>query len=101
MTGVFQQISVPVLHCDGIVAINNKEKANMLVKQFHKVHSSINVTDVNRSRRCEILGKHMDKLQINYDNYDDVNVFFSLGELQKAIDQGKDTSPGRDGLGYQ
>ena len=98
MTGFFQQTAVPVLHCDGIEPINNKEKANMLV---HKVHSSNNVSDVNRSLGCEILGKHLDKLQINCDNYDDFNMFFSLGEFQKAIDQGKDASPGRDGLGYQ
>ena len=43
----------------------------------------------------------MAKLLIDCDNSDDINVFFSIEELQKAIAQGKDTSPGRDGLGYQ
>ena len=72
----------------------------MLVKQFHKVHGSNNVSDVNRRRQCEVLGKQVDKLQINSDNSDNINLFFSLGELQKVINQRKDTSPGRDGLGY-
>ena len=50
MTGFFQQAVIPVLCCDGAEAVNNKEKANMLVKQFHKAHSSNNVSDVNRRR---------------------------------------------------
>ena len=51
MTEVFQQAAIPALHYDGAKAVNNKGKANMLVKQFHKVHSSNNVSDINRSIR--------------------------------------------------
>lgn len=101
MTGIFRQTEIPVLHCDGDEAVNNKGKASMLVKQFQKVHSFKNVDDVNRRRRCQISRTNMAKLLIDCDNYDDINVFFSIEELQKAIAQGKDTSPGRDGLGYQ
>lgn len=43
----------------------------------------------------------MTELQINCENSDSINVFFSMVELKKAINQGKDASPGRDGLGYQ
>ena len=100
MTGAFQQATIPVLHFDGAEAVNNKEKVNMLVKQFQKVHSSNNVSDGNRRRRCEVLREQLDKLQINSDNSDNINLFFSLEEIQKVTNQGKDTSPGRDGLGY-
>ena len=78
MTEVFQQAAIPALHYDGAKAVNNKGKANMLVKQFHKVHSSNNVSDINR--RSTVLGKQLDKLQINSDNSNDINLFFS--ELQ-------------------
>ena len=43
----------------------------------------------------------MDKLQINGDNSDEIHLFFSPGELQKATNWGQYTSPGKDRLGYQ
>lgn len=52
--------------------------------------------------RCEVLGKQQNKLQINCDNSDDaINVFFKLGQLKRAKNQGKDNTPGRIGLGHQ
>lgn len=50
----------------------------MLVKQFQKVHSSKNVDDLNRRRRCQILRDNMDKLLIDCDNSVYINVFFSI-----------------------
>lgn len=94
MTGIYRQTEIPVLHCDGEEAVNSTEKASMLVKQLQKVHSSKNVDELNRKRRYQISRGNMAKLLIDCDNSDYINVAFSTKELQKAIIQGKDTSPG-------
>lgn len=78
MTGVYKQSSIPVLQFDGVEAVNNKEKASMLVKQFQKINRSENVSEGNRRRREEILDKHQNKLQTNWDNSEAINLFFSL-----------------------
>lgn len=51
--------------------------------------------------RDEIVETQQEKLHIDDVQSDVVDVFFSLDELKRTMKQGKDTSPGRDGLGYQ
>lgn len=97
ITVVFRHIVIPVLRCDNEEVVNNKEKANMLVEQFQKVHNIKNVSIENR-RRDEIVKQQQGKLWLNDVNSDIISLFFSIDELKR---QGKDTSLGRDGLEYQ
>lgn len=41
------------------------------------------------------------KLGVKTDNSDVTNVFFTMQELMRAIGRGRNTIPGRDGLGYE
>lgn len=49
----------------------------------------------------EIKAQNQDKLEFNNDNTGYINLLLSSDELKRAIKQGKDTSPGRDGLSHQ
>lgn len=82
MSGVCRQRCLSALCHNGEEAINNKEKADMLVKQFQKIHSSDNVSEENRSIREEVIMKQIGKLQDNSDNSDAINNYFTIKELK-------------------
>ncbi len=101
MTGEYRTNKIPVLKFEGQEAVKNEDKADLLVKSFKEVHSSENISPLCKRERKKKLKDEKYKLEYNKDNMRAVNVCFSLDELKQAIGRGKDTTPGRDGIGYQ
>lgn len=101
MTGEYRTNKIPVLKFEGQEAVKNKDKADLLVKSFKEVHSSENISPISKKEREKKLKNEKHKLEHNKDNMRAVNACFSLEELKQAIAKGKDTMPGRDGIGYQ
>lgn len=101
MTGINRSRTMPVLVQGEVESVSCKEKANLLVKTYQRVHSSNNVSREGQLRRGQMLEQEGYKLRANTDNNDVFNVFFSMQELKRAIGRGRNTTPGRDGLGYE
>ena len=101
MAGVVKGRSIPVLEEGGVVATNDSQKASMCVKKFQEVHSGVNIGEEGIVIRNEVIRNQMYKLEVNQDNSDPSNVNFSMEELRRAIQRGRKTAPGKDGLGYE
>lgn len=68
----------PTLTINGNTAITEKEKAEMIVETFVKIHSSDNISEEGRRRREETLFKYRD-LGIDYENVNDaLNLPFTV-----------------------
>lgn len=97
MSGIYRKPSIPALLEGDIEAVTNKEKADVFVEVFQALHSSGELGDL----RKEIMLKESWKLDRSLDDNSSINLFFSLQELQEAVQSGSNTSPGRDGLCYE
>ncbi len=64
------------------------------------MHSGVNIGEEGIRRRAEVIREQLYKPEVNQDNSDPSNVFFSLDELHRAIQRGGKTAPGKDELGY-
>ena len=101
MTGVVRKRKMPVLEEEGVVATSDVEKAKLCEDKFKAVHSGTNIGEEGIRKRNETLRQHISKLEINEDNSDTVNLYFSLEELRRAINKGRRTAPGKDGISYE
>ena len=100
MSGVYRQNGIPVLIRDGVEAISNVEKANLLVESFQKIHSSQSLGEEQCTKRKEMFESNQWKLERSDVNDDPVNLFFTIRELKSAILAGANTSPGKDMISY-
>uniref|UniRef100_A0A8C2KZI6 Uncharacterized protein n=1 Tax=Cyprinus carpio TaxID=7962 RepID=A0A8C2KZI6_CYPCA len=101
MTGEYRTNKIPLLKFEGQEAVKNKDKADLLVKSFKEVHSSESISPISKKEREKKLKNEKHKLEYNKDNMRAVNAYFSVEEVKQAIASGKDTTPGRDRIGYQ
>jgi len=100
MNGVKRNYSMPVLVCNGQTAVSNKEKAELLVETLVKVHSSENLLDTAKCYREETLAETPEvNVQKKVSNRG-IDMPFSLFELKKTICNGKQSTPGKDGICY-
>ncbi len=58
MSGNKVYVKIPVLEDDGIMAITDKEKANILGKKFASVHSGDHLDDIHRQNKEKILNEN-------------------------------------------
>lgn len=84
-----------------IVAVSNKEKADMFVESFRAVHSSESLGVERCRKRTELMAVNQWKLEGSLDNANPINLFFTIKELKKAIMSGANTTPWRDRLSYE
>lgn len=101
MSGVVRGRRMPVLEEGATVATSDIQKASMCVQKFQAVHSGVNIGEEGIRRRNEMLLNQMFKLEVSQENWDPSNVYFSLEELCRAIHNGRNTAPGKGGLGYE
>ncbi len=88
MVGINRGLSIPVLVEGNKEVISNREKADLLVRTFQRVHSTSNVGregQLRREKKCMYEGH---KIKINTDNSDGISIFFSMHELKHAIGEG-------------
>lgn len=98
MNGVGRRANFPVLREDERIAVTSVEKANLLVEAFRRVHSSDNIDEESRGKRDQTASEFVPPLE---SPCIEVNVFFSLQELKRAIAKGKNSAPGLDNLYYE
>ena len=85
----------------GVIAKSDIEKAAMCESKFKDVHRGANIGEEGIRKRNETLRQHIFKLGVNDDNADCVNLYFSIEELRRAINNGGKTAPGKDGISYE
>jgi len=100
-TGSNRKRKMPVLEEEGLFATSDLDKAKLCENNFRAVHSGANIGEAGMRKRNEILEQNRYKLEINNDNSDVCNLFFSLEELHRAIGKGRKTAPGKDGISYE
>jgi len=91
--------SIPVYN-DRLV-ISDIEQAEALAETFTKVHSNSNLSDEMRRYREQILSKNPQLLEEKGPSGCTLDSEFTLYELKKALAGVKQTSPGRDDIGYE
>lgn len=101
MAGVCRRRLIPVLVENGVEAFSDSQKANMLARKFQEIHCGDNIGEEGIRERNKTLRNQEYKCEVNNDNSDPVNLFFSMTELENAISRGGKTAPGKDGLGYE
>lgn len=91
---------IPVIEEEGEMNVTNKEKTEVLAKTFAKIHSIENLDEKFLKRRQEIskVYKNVHTKKQGVDNIMD-EVFNSF-ELKIAINNSKNTAPGRDMISY-
>jgi len=100
MSGVQQSWSYPVLKNGEKMAVNDEDKASLMVKSIANVHSSLNLTDDERHNRAVTKRQYQYLLENVEDRGDSMNASFSVSELKKAISKAKVTATGKDRISY-
>uniref|UniRef100_A0A8C1TCJ5 RNA-directed DNA polymerase from mobile element jockey n=1 Tax=Cyprinus carpio TaxID=7962 RepID=A0A8C1TCJ5_CYPCA len=100
MNGINSYKEIPVIEEEGEMNVTNKEKTEVLAKTFAKIHSIENLDEKFLKRRQEIskVYKNVHTKKQGVDNIMD-EVFNSF-ELKIAINNSKNTTPGRDMISY-
>lgn len=101
MAGKGVTSTIPVLTDGQKEAVNNKEKADMCAKVFKDVHNSKHLGQEILRLRREVLIENKSKLDGGIDTNNQYNLFFSLKEVEEAIQAGANTTPGQDGISYK
>jgi len=101
MSGLYKKRLIPVLQKGEVVAVSNKEKADMFVESFQAVHRSEGMGVERCRKRDELIEVNQWKLERSLENENPINLFFSLKELKDAIRSGANTTPGRDRISYE
>lgn len=78
MAGINRGKSVPVLVEGSEKRVSSKEKADLLVRTYQRVHSVSNVGRERQLRGGQMLEQEGHKVGVNTDNSDVANVFFLL-----------------------
>lgn len=80
--------------------MTNKEKAEMLVNTFVKIHSSNNLSEEGKRGREETRSENLEALRVMQNDEGEQNVPFSMGELSRALTKTGKTAPGKDEVCY-
>lgn len=100
MSGNKVYVKTPVLEDQGIMAITDKEKANMLRKKFASVHSGDHLDDIHRQNKEKILNENRDVL-IKKDNMENtMDEAINMNELVTVLNGIRNTATGEDQLSY-
>ena len=86
------------LICDDDILTSKKDIANALAKSMSKVSSAANYDPNFKSFKTK---QEQHKLNFTFDNGEDYNELFSLGELLTSLNKAKDTAVGPDDIHYQ
>uniref|UniRef100_A0A3B5R9A6 Reverse transcriptase domain-containing protein n=1 Tax=Xiphophorus maculatus TaxID=8083 RepID=A0A3B5R9A6_XIPMA len=100
MNGVKKSFSVPVLELNGKIAVSNKEKAELLAVTLIKVNSSENLSEEMKSNKLDLLDGNPEVTTRREVSNQDLDMPFSMYELEKAINNAKQSTPGKDGVCY-
>ena len=100
MGGDRREWEYPVMMEEGKTAVTDKEKAEIMVKAFAKVHSSENLSDEGNRRRRKTLSQHPEILDRREEVSSSLDEPFTLEEMHRAINKSKPTSPGKDQVSY-
>ena len=100
MGGNRREWDYPVLKENDVEAVNDKDKAEMMVKAFVKVNSSDNLSDEGKSEREQTMREHSGALGRKESSGDVLDAPFTLEEMKRAIGKSKNSSPGKDQICY-
>uniref|UniRef100_A0A8C2FGS7 Reverse transcriptase domain-containing protein n=1 Tax=Cyprinus carpio TaxID=7962 RepID=A0A8C2FGS7_CYPCA len=100
MNGVNSCKKIPVIEEEGKVAITNKEKTEVLAKTFSKVHSIENLSDKFLNRRQELSRIYENVHEKKQGAENSMDEDFNAFELKIAINNSKNTTPGKDMITY-
>ena len=89
-----------VLEHEGILAVKDEEKADMLIHVLANIHSSDSMTTEGKIYRDRTKKEYAEYLENNEERKDTVNASFNLDELKRAINKSRVTSPGKDQISY-
>jgi len=90
----------PILSDGEQLAISSLEKAEMMVNTLSKVHSSSNLSQEERRAREETKNQYVEVIQKKGKLEDKYNVPLTLRELRNALDECKNSAPGKDEICY-
>lgn len=90
---------IPVLEDDGILAITDKEKANVLGKKFASVHSGDHLDDIHRLHKEKVLKENRDVFIKKDSEECTMDEEINLNELV-ILNDIKNTATGDDQLSY-
>ncbi|KAK7899409.1 hypothetical protein WMY93_020262 [Mugilogobius chulae] len=101
MGGQKREWGYPVLEANDRQAVTDKEKSEMMVETFVKVHGSGNLSDESKRRR-ELTARQWRPLLEDVNGMEDhpINLPFSSDELHRALTMTGNTSPGKDEVSY-
>lgn len=101
MGGIQRNTSILVLIDNNTIAVNDSDKAEILVETFVKVHSNANVSeDMRRYREQCVMDNDRIFVKKNPDG-GTLDSDFTLYGMKRALVGIKQTSPGKDGICYE
>uniref|UniRef100_A0A8C2HUK7 Uncharacterized protein n=1 Tax=Cyprinus carpio TaxID=7962 RepID=A0A8C2HUK7_CYPCA len=100
MNGIKREFGYPILREGETTAIRDEEKAEMLVKNFVKIHNSNNISEEGKRGRESTLEEYKELLQNEEYNNDQLNMLFTKTELNRALRKTKKSAPGMDQICY-
>ena len=101
MGGIRRNYELPVMNNGDVMAVNNLEKAELLAQTFRKVHSSENLTEEAKRCRSIVLKENPHVLEKKEMTTDPIDLPFSMFELRRAINNARQTTPGKDRVCYK
>ncbi|XP_041926491.1 uncharacterized protein LOC121690144 [Alosa sapidissima] len=100
MVGKYKPPHIPVLMKDGINAISDIDKANMLNKAFADIHKGSHLEERFKKRKEEVLKANKNVLNQKEQNMSIMDADFSMSELKRALNNTAYSAPGSDNLCY-
>ena len=100
MGGNRREWDYPVLKENDEEAVADKDKAEMMVKAFVKVHSSGNLSEDGKRGREQTMREHNGALGRKECNGNILDPPFTVQEMKRAIEKSRNTSPGKDQICY-
>ncbi|KAL2088359.1 hypothetical protein ACEWY4_015258 [Coilia grayii] len=90
----------PILSSGGLLAVSDKEKAEIMVGTLNKVHSTDNLSQEERRSREETMRRFGNVIQKKEKQVDTYNVPFTMLELRNALESCRNSAPGKDEICY-
>ncbi|KAI7808137.1 hypothetical protein IRJ41_016520 [Triplophysa rosa] len=101
MGGIQRNNNIPVLVNNGKIAIKDRDKAEMLVETFVKVHSNENISENMRKYREQKVRENAHIYVKKNPSESMLDSEFTLYELKRVLVGVKYTSPGKDDICYE
>ncbi|KAK7877307.1 hypothetical protein WMY93_031957 [Mugilogobius chulae] len=100
MGGDRRQWDYPVLTTEEGAAVSDKEKAEAMVKNFAKVHSSENLSETAKGRIEQTKMQYPEALVRKVSTGEEMDSLFTMEEMLRALKDTKSTAPGKDQICY-